>query len=194
MIYHYDKGADIQKYNETAQGFLEVEGTVAHVGYLLYPRKDGGLDKEYVPIETLFAKEHIESTDTAVITLNHPPQGITVNPQYWNYSKGSIKSTIKKEDKKCLDVKMIIGSEDAIMAVKNGITCLSMGYEVEREQIGENEYVQTSRICNHIAIVQKGRASKAKIHFDSFENNYIDSKLKRFYNVSYSIKLKKIHL
>jgi hypothetical protein len=194
MIFHCDKGQTIEKFDITDQGFLKLVGTVAHVGYLSYTRKDGGIDKEYVPVETLFAPEHINSTETAVITLNHPPQGISVSPRFWSYNKGSVKNTIKNDEQKTLMVEMIVGSEDAILAIQQGITCLSMGYSVERKQTGENSYIQTKRICNHIAIVEKGRASKARIHLDSFEKLNIDSKLNDFMEVIYPIRLTKITL
>lgn len=194
MIYHCDKGEEIKEYEITAQGFLEVIGTVAHVGYLLYPRRDGGVDKEYVPIETLFNEEHIKSTETSVITLNHPPLGVDINPNSWGYSKGSIKKTIKNEDAQSLMVKMIIGSQDAIASVQNGITCLSMGYSVEREQVNKDEYVQTKRICNHIAIVQKGRAGRAKIHLDNEMDYRLDSELINFREVIMPVRITKIKL
>jgi hypothetical protein len=194
MIFHCDKGQTIEKFDVTEQGFLRVIGTVAHVGYLSYTGKDGDTYREYVPIETLFANEHINSTETAVITLNHPPQGIEVSPRFWSYNKGSVKSTIKNNTEKSLMVEMIVGSEDAILAIKQGITCLSMGYSVEREQIDKNTYIQKKRICNHIAIVEQGRASKAKIHLDSLDEFRIDAKLRDFYTVIYPIKLKRITL
>lgn len=194
MIYHCDKGEDIKNIEITAQGFLKVIGTVAHVGYLYYEEAGGGIRKEYVPIETLFSEEHIKSTETSVPTLNHPPAGIEVNPQFWAYSKGSIQKALKNEDKQSLMVEMIIGSQDAIDAIKSGITCLSMGYSCDVEQIGENEYIQKRRICNHIAIVEQGRAKGAKLHLDQIQDSLIDKNLKQFYQQIYPIKLKSITL
>lgn len=190
MIYHCDKASDIEKYEITAQGFLRITGTVAHVGYLDYPQKDGTIEREYVPIETLFDQKHIDSTETASVTLFHPPGASNVTPQtFSSYSQGMVKRVIKDEGKEALLTDMIICGEKAIQAIKNGITALSMGYTATRKQVGENEFIQTERICNHISIVQKGRADKAKLHLDSYDHQY-DNEIRQFYQIIYPLEVK----
>lgn len=190
MIYHCDKASNIERYEVTAQGFLRIIGTVAHVGYLDYPQKDGRIEREYVPIETLFDQKHIDSTETASVTLFHPSGAYNVTPEtFSNYAQGMVKKTIKDENSESLLTELLICGEKAIQAIKNGITALSMGYTAKRKQIGENEFIQTERICNHISIVQKGRADKARLHLDSYNNQY-DNEIRQFCQLIYPIEIK----
>jgi hypothetical protein len=169
-VFHLDKGK-VNRFEVTAQNFLKLYGTVATEGILEYPQADGTIKKEYVPPETLFDSEHIESTNSAPITLYHPPNGIEVTPNtYKEFSIGTVKKVICNRRGKSLDVELLICREDGILAIQNGITALSMGYRALVDDLGNNEFIQTKRICNHIAVVRKGRAEGAKLHFDSMDN------------------------
>lgn len=172
MERHYDRGK-INKFETMggSGGMIRLFGTIAESGWLEYVRADGGTREEFVPTETLFDEEHLQSIGGTTLTLGHPPE--MVNPS--NYKKYTVGSTgtqiIKRPDLGCVDIVTVICDEQAINLVRDGkITDLSMGYLCETELIEGNKFRQIKRICNHNALVEAGRAEGAKLHLDGWLN------------------------
>lgn len=168
--FHFDSGK-IDGIEETQEGFLRIFGTIAKVGWLTYLNHDGTTRKEYVPEETLFDLEHLDSIGGAVLTLGHPPEIVTPN----NYKQFAVGATGTKVEantkKKAIDVVFIVNSQDAIDAIKNGTRELSMGYRCEVRSNTDGTYTQVKRICNHNAIVDEARCKGAKFHLDGWIQN-----------------------
>jgi uncharacterized protein len=84
--YRIDKGGRItSKIDEN--GYLRIDGVVAHVGILEYMDDDGTIIREFVPEETLFDEESLKSLAGAPVTLQHPPVMVTPS-NYKQYSHG----------------------------------------------------------------------------------------------------------
>lgn len=169
-LLRYDSHS-IEKIVPMSNGFIRILGTIANVGWLTYRSPDGTVSKEYVGPDVLFEEEHLDSIKGTSLTLNHPPEVISPD-NYSVYNKGSIGTIPIKEEKKGeLRYEIIVCDKEAIASVKEKKTVdLSMGYYAEVEPIkGTKEFRQTKRICNHIALVERGRAEKAKLlHLDHY--------------------------
>ena len=165
--FHFDFGK-INGTEETAEGFLRVFGTIAKVGWLEYLNGDGSKRLEYVPEETLFDMEHLDSIGGAVLTLGHPP--VPVTPEnYKDYAVGATGTRVEANTKKkCIDVVFVVNSKDAIDAIRKGTRELSMGYKCEVSQNSDGTFTQIKRICNHNAIVDEARCKGAKLHIDGW--------------------------
>jgi len=165
--FHFDNGK-IEDVEKTDEGFLRIFGTIAKVGWLEYMNSDGTTRKEYVPEETLFDLDHLDSIGGAVLTLGHPPEPVT--PE--NYSKYAVGATGTKvmanTKKKAIDVVFIVNSKDAIESIRNGTNELSMGYKCEVKPNADGTFTQIKRICNHNAIVDEARCKGAKLHLDGW--------------------------
>lgn len=169
--YRIDKGGRItSKVDEN--GYLRIDGVVAHVGILEYMDDDGTVIREFVPEETLFDEESLKSLAGAPVTLQHPPVMVTPS-NYKQYSQGSVNGTPKRDGDNLVASMLVIGNE-ALHAVEyEGVSELSPGYSVDLDETpGEwkgQKYnrVQRNRRYNHQAIVDAARGgSVCSLRFD----------------------------
>ena len=169
--YRIDKGGRItSKIDEN--GFLRIDGVVAHVGILEYMEEDGTIIREFVPEETLFDEESLKSLAGAPVTLQHPPVMITPS-NYKEYSQGSVNGMPKRDGDNLVASMLVIGNE-ALHAVEyDGVSELSPGYSVDLDETpGEwqgqkYDRVQRNRRYNHQAIVDAARGgSVCSLRFD----------------------------
>lgn len=170
----YDSGS-INKMTETDEGFLKLTGTVASVGWLEYKDNKNNVIKQYVPKETLFDSEHLNSISGSVLTLYHPKE--FVSPSNYNkYSVGSIGSVlVSDESQGVVDANIVVQSAKAIAVIKSKqVTGLSMGYTCQLRQNDDGTLTQVKRGCNHIAITGNPRNKKARLHLDDGDLAYID--------------------
>jgi len=156
-----------------ANGFLHVDGYAAKIGVMSYMNADGTIRRELVTHETLFNSDSMASLRGVPVTNEHPPELITPK-NYSKYSSGSV--TESKREDNALAVSLSINNDAAIEAVKSGKKELSCGYAVELEhkpgtwQGKHYDAIQTKRIYNHLAIVNKGRAgSECRLNLDAAE-------------------------
>jgi len=169
--FRFDRGSIDSHFDNN--GFLRVDGLAAKVGIMSYINTDGSVRHELVTHETLFNADSIQSLKGVPVTNNHPP--VLINPENYNqYSGGSV--TDSKRSDSALSVSLSINNNDAIEAVKSGKKELSCGYAVELDNTpgtwqGQNyDAIQTKRIYNHLAIVNKGRAgSECRLNLDAAE-------------------------
>ena len=169
--YRIDKGGRItSKVDEN--GYLRIDGVVAHVGILEYMDEDGSIIREFVPEETLFDEESLKSLAGAPVTLQHPPVMVTPS-NYKEYSQGSVNGMPKRDGDNLVASMLVIGNE-ALHAVEyEGVSELSPGYSVDLDETpGEwqgqkYDRVQRNRRYNHQAIVDAARGgSICSLRFD----------------------------
>lgn len=169
--YRIDNGGRItSKIDEN--GYLRIDGVVAHVGILEYMEDDGTVIREFVPEETLFDEESLKSLAGAPVTLQHPPVMVTPS-NYKEYSQGSVNGMPKRDGDNLVASMLVIGNE-ALHAVEyEGVSELSPGYSVDLDETpGEwkgqkYDRVQRNRRYNHQAIVDAARGgSICSLRFD----------------------------
>lgn len=169
--YRIDKGGRITSKIDD-NGYLRIDGVVAHVGILEYMDDDGTIIRELVPEETLFDEESLKSLAGAPVTLQHPPVMITPS-NYKEYSQGSVNGMPKRDGDNLVASMLVIGNE-ALHAVEyEGVSELSPGYSVDLDETpGEwqgqkYDRVQRNRRYNHQAIVDAARGgSICSLRFD----------------------------
>lgn len=160
------------EFTYTKSGMLRVKGAIARTGEMEYLTNDGDIYYQYVPPETLFANEHLESIAGLPVTLYHPDE--TVTPEnYSKYAIGSVGDRVLADQSRGLvEVIFTLGDAGAIKAAtKDGINQLSMGYwaELMPHPSRKDTYIQTKRVGNHIAIVDHARGGeKLKLNLDSY--------------------------
>ena len=169
--YRIDKGGRITSKVDD-NGYLRIDGVVAHVGILEYMDDDGTIIREFVPEETLFEPASLESLAGAPVTLQHPPVMVTPS-NYKEYSQGSVNGMPKRDGDNLVASMLVIGNE-ALHAVEyDGVSELSPGYSVDLDETpGEwqgqkYDRVQRNRRYNHQAIVDAARGgSVCSLRFD----------------------------
>jgi hypothetical protein len=150
-----------------AGGGIRLKGTLASSGWLEYKNGDGTSEMQFVPIKTLFDKDYVESLYGMPVTLFHPDDPVTPT-NYRDLTVGTLLNITCNQKDKCLEGEIAINDRQAIESVlSKSITDLSMGYEVDKENIKGNEYTQTKRRGNHISLVPEGRDRKARLHLDA---------------------------
>lgn len=169
--YRIDKGGRITSKVDD-NGYLRIDGVVAHVGILEYMDDDGTVIREFVPEETLFDEDSLKSLAGAPVTLQHPPVMVTPS-NYKEYSQGSVNGMPKRDGDNLVASMLVIGNE-ALHAVEyDGVSELSPGYSVDLDETpGEwqgqkYDRVQRNRRYNHQAIVDAARGgSVCSLRFD----------------------------
>lgn len=169
--YRIDKGGRITSKIDD-NGYLRIDGVVAHVGILEYMDDDGTVIREFVPEETLFDEASLQSLAGAPVTLQHPPVMVTPT-NYSQYSQGSVNGMPKRDGDNLVASMLVIGNE-ALHAVEyDGVSELSPGYSVDIDETpGEwqgqkYDRVQRNRRYNHQAIVDAARGgSVCSLRFD----------------------------
>lgn len=130
--------------------------------------------------EDVFNKDFLMSLEDKPITINHPPEDVTLQnaDQYWN---GHIRDIRKGRDETIAELgpefededgnntiygTLIINTKEATFLVKNKIMVeVSLGYDAIYKMISEENKTmkQIPKYGNHCALVEKGRALTAKI-------------------------------
>lgn len=156
--YREDIGGDIATRLDD-NGYLRIDGHAAKAGVLTYLLPDGSIRKEYVPAETLFNADSLDSLTGSPVTIEHP--GVLNSDNASQHTRGSVPRA--DADGERLKVGVVITARDAIEAVKSGKRQLSPGYRAELD-FTPGEYqgikydaVQTRRVYNHLAIVSSAR-------------------------------------
>ena len=184
MMMQFDSGL-IKGVQETSEGFLKLTGTLASVGWLEYRDNKNNITKQYVPKETLFDQEHLDSISGSILTMDHP--NTFVNPSnYSKYTVGTINSVLTEDngDSSLINASITVYDAKAIRTIKTKkATGLSMGYQCFLETKDDGTIIQAKRICNHIAITPNPRCKVAKLHLDSNSLVMIDKQQKTDYRV-----------
>jgi len=162
-------------------GFMRVSGVCARSGiqeYLGYEIGLSGDDANKV-FNVLRPKDEVlaslSSYNGAIVTDNHPLDGIVTTDSYKELSRGNASEATSfiKDNEMYVVAKATITSQDTIQSVIDGKRELSGGYT--RDLVKESgvyngesyDYVQRNMRVNHVAIVDEGRCGNAcKLNLD----------------------------
>ena len=154
---------NLESYEITANGFLNISGIVTRTGIFKYPDA-----KEYRPPEEVFNKDSLKSMFAVPVTWEHPPDLIT-SENISMYQKGFVASEpiVVDGDTNEGKVKLssIIIQDKALIdeIVSKKISQFSLGYTCDLlEQNGrfdgeDYDRIQKNIIYNHLAIVKDAR-------------------------------------
>lgn len=148
-------------------GTLLLEGIAVRECVLEYPRTDGTVRRELVPLSTIQASAH--GLGRAPVTLLHPPKGQDVGPKNFDrLGVGDTDGRVEVRDGGFTHVFIAARRQDAIDAIKAGTHELSPGYRVRLDETpgthpihGPYDAVQAERVYNHLAIVPKARGGES---------------------------------
>ena len=172
--------AKIGSVKRTDEGYLQGSAAIARVGVMTYIRADGTTFREYVPAETLFNQDSMDSMKLKPITNKHPDEVLLDACSVKRRKVGSVGEIIKR-DGDHLVVSLVITDDDAVGAVQDGRQELSPGYR-SRVLMQAGEYngekydgIQISRKYNHLAICDAARGGKTlRLNLDSVELDKVD--------------------
>lgn len=154
---------DVEAYDLTPNGYLNISGIVTRTGVFKY---DG--EGELRPADEIFKPESLETMFAIPVTWEHPPDLVTPETVPM-YQKGFVASRpeIEKYDDNRGVVKLtniIIQDKNLIdEIVKNGTKQFSLGYSCDLEEnagkFDEDDYVRIQRnvVYNHLAVVKEAR-------------------------------------
>jgi len=160
------------KFDMTDEGYYKGTAIITHTGKFPY------LDKETkrVVIEArldadVFDPKSMESFTLKPITNDHPKtkDGLIDANTIKQYQVGMTGSNVRRDGDNLL-IDMVITDKDTINLIKKGKKALSCGYRCDTIEapVGSGaDYIQTNIIGNHVSLVNKGRANKAKINTDT---------------------------
>lgn len=169
---------------KTDEGYLICSKVpVARIGYQFYLDKELGFEpsekikKEnngynvYRPEEEVFSEETLSSFEGKPITDDHPQEQVT-SDNFQIYAKGNIKNVQRGqgEYKDFILADLVIWDKELVNKIENGKQAVSVGYSCDYEEHGK-ELWQKDIICNHIAIVDEGRAGEKAVIRDNSPKN-----------------------
>ena len=174
--------APITKATTDESGFLRVTATVTAPGVYEYIR-DGMRRRELKPADELYSIKHLDSVHGAVVTMNHPANGVAVSPDNAEQLKKGHSRSAPVVTGDGMLVDLMATDADLIASIKSKqMTSVSLGMRnwfdmtpgLWKDTAGiEHPYdvVQRGMITNHIAIVPQGRVPTAQLHLDSAEQD-----------------------
>ena len=171
----------------TDEGFLIVPARIARTGIQRYTAKELGITdgdpakiyNVYRSADQVFSDTSLNSFAKKPVTNDHPPELVT-SKNFKKYAVGFCDKDIER-DGDYVKTELAIHDQPSVDDVNNGKVELSVGYicdltkEAGITDTGENyDFQQVNIKCNHIAIVQKGRAGNACRLADSINLDIID--------------------
>jgi hypothetical protein len=161
--------AQSSKVEVTPEGFWMVEGTAAVVGAMTYTDAEGAEHTEYVSSDVL--KAAAQGLIGRPVVLEHPAEGEVNSQNFKMHTIGTVLESWFDEEAQENRVRVVINDLDAQNMIDRGIVGLSPGYLAGVEEAPEDvdaDYIQTSRVYNHLAVVENARGGeKARLHLDS---------------------------
>ena len=169
---------------KTDEGYLICSKVpVARIGYQFYLDKELGFEpsekikKEnngynvFRPEKEVFSEETLSSFEGKPVTDDHPQEQVT-SDNFQIYAKGNIKNVQRGsgEYKDFILADLVIWDKELVNKIENGKQAVSVGYSCDYEEHGK-ELWQKDIICNHIAIVDEGRAGEKAVIRDNLPKN-----------------------
>lgn len=152
---------------KTAQGGIRVPAYVTRTGVFRYVNPDGSERLEYRSPEEVFSETHLTSIAGAPITLDHPTQRQVTSNTWKTLAVGHAGEQVQRSDS-MVEANLYIQDSKAVqMATSGERSEISLGYDLdyiaEPGVTPEGERYdgrQTNLVCNHIALVARGRAGR----------------------------------
>lgn len=113
--------------------------------------------------EEVFAPNTIASFEGKTLTDEHPNELVTVDNQE-KYNKGTVKNVKRGtgELKNFILADLVVYDKNLIQKIEKGKVGVSVGYLCSYE-VKDKQLFQKDIICNHIAVVDEGRAGEQAI-------------------------------
>lgn len=159
--------AELRSVEKTPQGGIKAPAYLTRTGVFSYFNPDGSVRREYRSPDEVFAEAHLKSIAGAPVTLDHPKQ-LEVTADSWRaLAVGHAGETIRRVDN-LIEADVYVQDANTVERVLSGErTEISLGYDqvfvAEPGISPEGEAYdgrQTQLICNHIALVPRGRAGR----------------------------------
>lgn len=168
----------LTRIKRSGEGYLQGDAAVARVGILSYRLADGSIRREFVPEETLFNADSMNSLKMKPITNAHPPEHVLDSSSVKRRTVGFTGENVNKDDNVFLVSSLVITDNSAIQEAEGGRRQLSPGYRAEIElRSGKHDgqrydAVQTRRTYNHLALVDAARGgSELQLHLDGTDDD-----------------------
>jgi hypothetical protein len=161
-VKRFDAG-EITSLTETDEGFIRGFARVTRTGVFYYRNADGTTRRELRHPDDVFNLDSLNSMKMIPITNLHPESRLVTADTAKQLSIGYTGESFIP-DGKFVRMPIVVTDREGIEAVKNGREELSLGYEVELDEVPgtydgvEYDYRQRNIRYNHLAIVDKGRA------------------------------------
>lgn len=152
----------------TPEGFLLCEEVpIARAGMMIYgpeetpikPALDGDVVKIFRNEEDIHHPDAIASAVGKPVTWDHPEEDVT--PENWKELVIGVMLNVRPgtdAQSDLLFADLLITIPEAIEAILNNVRKeVSLGYEVNYEELGPGMGKQTGILVNHVAVVQNGR-------------------------------------
>ncbi|MBR0519385.1 DUF2213 domain-containing protein [bacterium] len=113
--------------------------------------------------DEVFAPNTIASFEGKILTDEHPDELVTVDNQE-KYNKGTVKNVKRGtgELKNFILADLVVYDKNLIQEIEKGKVGVSVGYLCSYE-VKDNQLFQKDIICNHVAVVDEGRAGEQAI-------------------------------
>lgn len=126
-------------------------------------RPELGIVRVYRDVNEIFKKDSLRTFGHKAVTVNHPPKPVT--PRTWkDVAAGHVGEEVLR-DGEFVKIPMLLADQAAIDAVKGGKRELSVGYSCDllwepgtTADGKEYDAKQVNIVCDHVAIVDRGRA------------------------------------
>jgi hypothetical protein len=180
----FDIGGELMRpVRRHSDGALLAEGIPCREGVLVYRTASGGERRELVTLDAL--NDTVETIARAPLTLLHPEQGFVHADSAKELVVGDVDgyAFVEKDAQGGFArVRVAVRRKDALDAVDAGTHELSPGYEVtldetpgEHPTFGRYDARQIKRVCNHLALVPKGRGDRVVLRTDSADAVQVDT-------------------
>jgi len=161
------------KIGKTREGYIIDTPVIARTGIQLYER-GGKTVREYRPASEVFDAKSIASFVGKPLTIDHP--SFMVNSA--NVGRVVVGAILGEpwRDGQNLRARVVVHDKRAVEMIEKGLKAeLSVGYTVDTEQVAGKtpeglpyDAVQRNIRCNHLSIVERGRAGNAKFTTKEF--------------------------
>lgn len=163
------------KATKTDEGYLKATLRCTRTGVFLYQKADGGIFREYRPLEEVSNADSIASLQEKPVTNDHPLDRKVTADNARELMRGFTGAKAEMDDQKYLCIPGTITDRELVEDIEAGKVELSCGYDCVLDMTpgispeGERyDAVQTKIRYNHVAVVDRGRAGReARIRMDS---------------------------
>lgn len=157
---------EIKGSHRTPEGYLICQGTAAKAGVLPYLELNGQVRRELVTEEELSRADSLGSIGLKPVTDSHPPGGQVTAKNARDVSRGTSLQKVTYANG-YVHIEIQVTDEELIQKIDRGDAReISLGYNLEavddtpgtHPKYGPYDAKQIGRMCNHVAIVPRGRA------------------------------------
>jgi len=152
--------------HRTPEGYLLCSASAARAGALLYRNPDGSSRVELVTEKELSRKDSLGSCAIKPVTDGHPKAGRVDSTNSRELQRGFSLQNVQYADG-YVNIEIVVTDQDLADEIERGDKKeISLGYQLEKldttpgihPRYGRYDAIQIGRMCNHVAVVEQGRA------------------------------------